>query len=156
MRSSYIIIPLLTIIVALIGKTVVKSCDAWTWYTSLQLPSITPANWVFPIAWNIIFMCAALAAIIVWNSFSRNIQFWAIIGLFIANAALNILWTYLFFGKHLIGYALFEAIILEFVTVSLMLLIAARSVAVSLLLLPYVCWVMFAIYLNYMIWMLNR
>ena len=155
MRSSYIIIPLLTVIVALLGKTVVQSCDAWTWYQALQLPGLTPPNWVFPIAWNIIFICAALAAIIVWNSFTRNLQFWAIIGLFIANAALNILWTYLFFGKHLIAYALFEAIILELVTIAMMLLIAARSMTISLLLLPYVAWVLFAIYLNYMIWMMN-
>lgn len=154
-RPSYVIIPLLTIIIALIGKNITKACDAWTWYQSLNLPSITPPNYVFPIVWNTIFILTALAVIIVWNTFERNIQFWAIIGLFIANACLNILWTYLFFGNHMIGAALLEAIILEFVTIALMAMIANRSYLVSLLLLPYVIWVGFAIWLNVLIYRAN-
>jgi len=154
-KSNYIIIPLLTIIVALLGKGITRDCDAWLWYKALQLPSITPPDWVFPIAWNIIFMCTAIAAIIVWNSFERTATFWATITLFCINAAMNLLWSYLFFGNQLIGAALIAAVGLEAVTITLMVLLYGQSMVASLLLVPYVIWVGFAIYLNAAIWYLN-
>src|SRR3989344_2722773 len=154
-KSSFIIIPLLTIIVALVGKSITRECDAWTWYKTLQLPAATPADWVFPIAWNIIFACAAVAAIIVWNYFQRSFTFWILLMLFGANAVLNMLWSYLFFGKHLIGAALLTALVLQAVTSALAVLLYHQSKAVSLLLVPYIIWLTVAIYLNTMIWYLN-
>lgn len=153
--SSYVIIPLLTLIVALLGRLVTKSCDAWTWYQSLQLPALTPPNWVFAIAWNIIFVCTAISAIVVWNSFERTMRLWTIMALFIANACLNIIWTYLFFWRHDIGMALIDAIALEAINLALIVLIGQRSRIAALLLFPYLIWVGFAIYLNTVIWISN-
>ena len=155
MRYSYIIIPLLAIIILLIGRVLTTSCDAMTWYHSLKLPALTPPNWGFALAWNIIFLCASIALIIVWNGFVRNMQFWAMITLFVANAILNMFWIYLFFTKHLIGAALIDAILLALVTITIMTLIASRSIVISMLLLPYSLWALFAIYLNYVIWLTN-
>ena len=154
-KSNYIIIPLLTIVVALLGKSITRTCDSWIWYQSLQLPAITPPEWVFPIAWNVIFVCTAVAALIVWTRFDRNGIFWAIIGLFCANATLNVLWTVLFFGNHLIGAALLTAITLEIITIALAALVYKRSFLTALLFAPYIVWCAFAIYLNSMIWYLN-
>jgi translocator protein len=154
-KSNYIIIPLHTIIVALLGKSITKECDAWLWYKTLQLPSMTPPDWVFPIAWNIIFIFTTIVAIIVWNSFERTATFWATITLFCINAAMNVLWSYLFFGNHLIAAALITAIGLEAITITLTVLIYKRSLLTALLLIPYIIWGGFAIYLNAIIWYFN-
>lgn len=154
-KSNYVIIPLLTIIVALLGKSITRECDSWLWYKSLQLPTTTPPDWIFPIAWHIIFICFVIAALIVWNRFKRDSNFWVLITLFCTNAILNVLWTYLFFAKHLIGAALFTAIGLEAITIALAALIYQRSSLTAVLLAPYIIWSAFAIYVNTMIWYLN-
>jgi len=154
-NSSFVVIPLITISILSIGGLLTRNPDTWIWYRSLVLPELTPPSWVFPLAWNIIFVLTTIAGILVWNSFERTTTFWLIIGLFFANAFLNILWSFLFFRQHLIGTALIDAIALEVVTIALAVLIAIKSLAIASLLLPYVIWVAFAIYLNFLILQLN-
>ncbi len=154
-RPNYIIIPLIAIICGLLGRLFARSYDAWAWYQTLQLPSITPPNHVFPAVWTTIFVLTAFAAILAWNTFERNFQFWGIMALFCLNAFLNVFWTYLFFSQRMIGAALLEAIALELVTVLLLGMVASRSYIVGALLVPYAIWNLFAIYLNYMIWITN-
>lgn len=154
-KPSFFVIPLLAFLIVYVGRLLTKSATAWAWYRSINLPEVTPPDWVFPIVWNSIFLLSAIAALLVWNNFVRTFSFWLIITLFLTNAFLNIFWTFLFFRHHLIGFALLDAIVLEIVTIALVVFIAKKSVWVSLLLLPYVAWVAFAIYLNYLILMLN-
>lgn len=164
-KPNYFIIPLVTILVALFGSWF--NTFGMSWYqTELVRPDITPPNYYFPIAWNIIFILTTAAALMVWNKpqfeerylviFKRKTKdFNLITGLFIANAVLNILWSLLFFSFRLILPALFEMIFLEATTLILMILIWKHSKVASLLLLPYLLWVAFATYLTYLIFILN-
>lgn len=164
-KKNYVIIPLITIAVAMLGSWF--NTFGMTWYqTELVRPDLTPPNYLFPIAWTTIFILATIAALMVWNKpqfeerylviFKRKTRdFNLIIGFFIVNAILNALWSLLFFTFHLIFPALVEMIFLEATTLILILLIWRHSKIASLLLLPYLLWVAFATYLTYLIYILN-
>ena len=152
-KLNYMVIGLITLVVSTLGR--VFSSAGMRWYYTLNLPSFTPPSWVFGIAWTIIFALTATAAALVWNRFERNRHFWFIIGLFVANAFLNILWTYLFFSQHKIGFALADAVLLFITVLSLIVLIGQCSLFVASLLAPYLGWTTFAIVLNAAVWWMN-
>lgn len=153
MKLSYIIIPAITIIVGALGRYYTSL--GMDWYQTINLPSYTPPNWVFAVVWNSIFLLATMAALIVWNTFSNQEHRLKIMLFFAINAVLNVAWSYLFFTKHMIGFALLESLALNATIISLMLLIAEESVATALLLTPYVGWVSFATLLTAHTWLIN-
>ena len=75
--------------------------------------------------------------------------------LFISQLVLNGLWTYLFFGLHLVGLSVVCLIVL--LAVSIWMLVAFKPISkpASYLVWPYVLWLCFALYLNATIWILN-
>lgn len=119
-----------------------------SWYASIK-PSITPPNYVFPIAWSVLFILIALSLYFVWVS-SKKDQKKQIAWAFGANLGFNILWSALFFGIRDTKSAFVEMIILWF-TILGMLAIAWRiSRKAFWMLLPYIIWVSFAAVLNFM------
>jgi translocator protein len=154
MKINFIIIPLLTMLVALIGSRFTAS--GMQWYRTIAVPSWTPPGYIISAVWTLIFILAAASALMVWNSMPRNTWFWGIIVIFLLNAALNMTWSYLFFVRHDIGYSIIEMIFLSLSVLALMIMIYRASPVGSLLLLPYFLWVLFATYLTVTIYHLNH
>lgn len=153
-KPNYIIIPLITIIVAIIGNYF--SSAGMDWYdTAIIKPAITPPKWAFPVAWNTIFLLTTASALIVWNKFKKGERRTTIMYLFAANAVLNVLWSYLFFNQYLILASFIEMIVIEITIISIMVLAWKYSKKVSLLLIPYAAWVVLASELTYLILKLN-
>ena len=153
MKPNYVVIPLITIAVALAGSHFTNRGMAW--YQTLKRPALTPPGAAIGAVWTVLYVLATLSALVVWNTFPRNERFGWIVGLFLVNAFLNGFWSYLFFGRALIGPALVEMIALLGTVVALMVLTFPGSKAASGLLIPYAAWVTFATYLTVMIWRLN-
>jgi tryptophan-rich sensory protein len=154
LKLNYFIIPALTFAVAYFGGKVTDA--GMDWYKTINLPAWTPPGFVIGIVWTIIFILTAMAAILVWNKGFGVNNFKLIIGFFVVNGLLNFLWSYLFFGKHLIGADIFTAGLLEISVLFLIILIWPISRLAAGLLFPYSAWVFFATYLNYIIWGLNK
>ena len=153
MKLNYVVIPLITVLVAFAGSQFTRS--GMEWYRTLDVPSYTPPGWLIGTVWTILYILAAGSALIVWNTFSRDLRFRWIVGLFLANAFLNAFWCYLFFTRHRIGTALVEMIFLFATVVALVVLIHPRSRCAAFLLVPYAVWVGFATFLTLSIWRLN-
>jgi tryptophan-rich sensory protein len=68
---------------------------------------------------------------------------------------LNAAWSYLFFTKHLVGFAVIDAVLIGITVGLIIILVWPYSKASALLLLPYLCWVSFASYLTYDFYTLN-
>lgn len=154
LKPYSVVFPLVTLFVAGLGS--MFTSGGMEWYdTQLIRPELTPPKWIFPVAWNLIFLATTVSALIVWNTFKRDDRFKWILGLFLANGFLNVLWSYLFFGKHLIALALYEMIALELTLLALHVLTWKKSKTASLLLLPYSLWIAFATFLTYQIVLLQ-
>ena len=154
MKLNYLIIPLITLLVSLLGSWLTSG--GMEWYQKIKLPAWTPAGSVIGFAWTTIFILSTISALLVWNKFPRDKRFVWVIGLFFINAGLNIFWSWLFFNQHLIGWAAIEAALLGLSVVGLIILIGPISRLATWLLVPYAAWVAFATYLTYLIWTLNR
>ncbi len=75
--------------------------------------------------------------------------------LFLIQWGLNALWTPLFFGLHLLGWAFAEILfLLVFILLTIRAFRPVDRVA-ALLLVPYAAWVAFASVLNFAIWRMN-
>jgi len=152
-KPNYFIIPIVVFLTSTLGGFITsKGMD---WYKGLNLPEITPPGYVISIAWTIIFILTAISCLIYYNKAFRNARFVFVITLFLINAGLNILWSYLFFNLHLVGAAILEMIILEATVLLLIYLVRPTSKLASALLYPYAAWVVFATYLAYQTLLLN-
>lgn len=137
------------LIVGGIGSLFTSSNTNTAWYSSIK-PSITPPNWVFPIAWNILFLLITFSLYFAWVNSKNKEQKKKVALIFGINFILNILWSVLFFGLKYTRLAFIE-IILFWISILTMILITRKiTKKSSWLLLPYLVWVAFASVLNYL------
>ncbi len=153
MKLNYIVIPVIALAVLTLGSQFTSA--GMDWYHTITLPTWTPPGALFGAIWTTIFIFATISALIVWNRMPRDRRFSWTRTLFVLNAVLNALWSYVFFARHWMGAAIFEALALEVTVLLLIALIWHRSRIAAALLLPYAAWVLVASYLTYSVWLLN-
>ncbi|CAM3280568.1 sensory protein TspO [Pseudomonas floridensis] len=117
------------------------------WYEKLVKPSFTPPNWLFPVAWTVIYLLLA------WAGYRLSLipGSQPVLALWAAQIALNTLWTPVFFGAHklLAGMVI---IAMLWIVVAAMLIMALRlDVLTGLMLFPYLLWLCVAAALNFSI-----
>lgn len=129
----------------------VATRQAPEFYAQLARPDWAPPGWLFGPVWTLLYALMAVAAWRVW----RKAGFATALYLFLAQLALNALWSWLFFAWRLGGAAFGEILLLW-------LLIAATVAAffridrlAAALLVPYLAWVSFACALTYAVWRAN-
>ncbi len=129
------------------------SNDAW--YNALTNSVLTPDGWVFGFAWTVLYALLGIALFLIMNKVKSRVNKTKAYVLFISQLLLNGLWTYLFFGLHMIGASVVCLAVL--LAVSVWMLVAFRPISkpASYLVWPYVLWLCFAMYLNSTIWVLN-
>lgn len=126
------------------------------WYRSLQFPSWKPPNWSFGPIWMVILMLAAASAVLAWAGTTSGSQRTGLVGLFVINGVLNMLWNLLFFTLRAPDWALVEMVFPWLSVLALMAFIWPISAIASLLLAPYLNWVAIAGVLNRAIVRLNE
>jgi translocator protein len=148
------------------------------WYQTLDKPSWTPAGSVIGTVWTILYFLMGIALYLVWarnfeiklpapeeirkswNKLSDKLYFgnWRslnVVLVFGAQLALNISWSAIFFGARQPGWAFFELLALWVAVVYTIVNFYRVSRPAAFLLLPYILWVTFAGYLNYLLWRMN-
>ncbi|TAA11992.1 tryptophan-rich sensory protein [Pseudoxanthomonas winnipegensis] len=143
---------LLVLVAGAIGAA--ASVQAATFYATLAQPSWAPPAAVFGPVWSVLYVLMGIAAWLVWRRGGWAAQRRALT-VFVAQLALNALWSWLFFGWHLGAAAMLDIVVLwMLIVVTVAMFWRARPLA-GLLLLPYLAWVSFASALNYAVWQLN-
>ena len=121
------------------------------WYSELNKPVWTPPNWVFPVAWPILYLLMSYSGATLANleSAGSALALWAL------QISLNTLWTPVFFGLKNLKLGLI-IIILLLVSVAICTYVFWLYAWISgLLFLPYLAWVVFAAALNAAVFKLN-
>ena len=125
-----------------------------TWYSTLNRSNLTPPNYVFPVAWTILYGIIGICGWLIWHEPSfRKLSI--IKTLYVTQLILNWSWTPLFFHYHLTGLSLIVLGLMDILVGAIILLAYRKIKAVSLLMLPYLFWILFASYLNFYIWWCN-
>ncbi len=125
-----------------------------TWYSTLDLSTLTPPNYVFPVAWTTLYGVIGACGWLIWRSQSRP-KLGIIKMLYVAQLILNWSWTPLFFHYHLTELSLLVLIAMDLMVGTLIWLAYQKMRSVSLLMIPYLLWIVFATYLNFYIWQYN-
>lgn len=125
------------------------------WYATLMRPELAPPNWLFAPVWTTLFFLMGIAAFLVWRKGWHRTEVKLALGIFGVQLVLNTLWSILFFGLRSPGAAFIEIIFLWLAIVATIVAFARVARPAAWLLAPYIAWVSFAAYLNYMIWTLN-
>lgn len=124
-----------------------------TWYPTLRKSALTPPNIAFPIAWGILYVLIGLSAGFVLNSTHPGRR--RAMGIWFVQLGLNFLWSLLFFTARqpLLGFL--DLLALDIAIVLYLSHSAPVSRWAAGLFVPYLCWALFATYLNAYIWAVN-
>ncbi len=125
-----------------------------TWYTLLNRSNLTPPNYVFPIVWSILYGIIGACGWLIWGA-QQFSKLTVIKNLYAAGLILNWSWTPLFFHYHFTGFSLMILILMDGVVAAIICLSYGKIRVVSLLMIPYLLWILFASYLNFYIWQYN-
>jgi len=120
------------------------------WYQSLNKPSWTPAAWVFPVVWTILYCMIAYAGWLAWKANATlAIVIWGM------QLILNGLWSYLFFGLKNMRAAMVDIVFLWGLIAGFIFVSYPASNMAALFFLPYLAWVSVATLLNLRMIQLN-
>ncbi|MCT4561151.1 MAG: tryptophan-rich sensory protein [Crocinitomicaceae bacterium] len=122
------------------------------WYMELNKAPWTPPGWVFGAAWTTIMICFSLYLAFLWPSVDNKKL---LIGLFAVQWILNVAWNPIFFQFHAIGFALIFITLLTFLIGYFLILYWTPLKLKSILLLPYLIWLLIATSLNGYIFLKN-
>ena len=115
------------------------------WYTNLSKAPWTPAGWVFGAAWTTIMICFAFYMSALWKSIKdkKTIAY-----LYILQIILNIGWNPSFFYFHQVLLGLVIISILTLLITYILFNYWDRLKLKSILILPYLVWLIIATSLN--------
>ena len=123
------------------------------WYNTLNISVLTPAGWVFPVVWGVLYFMIGLALFFIMqteNSRKMYDKTSAYI-FFVINLVFNTLWSFLFFGIQMPEFALLILVALIIDVVFMARAFYRINTAAFWLIVPYILWLFFALYLNGMI-----
>src|SRR5512134_338079 len=137
-----------------------------TWYPTLAKPAFNPPDWIFAPVWSALYLMIAIAGWRVWRRAGgearssgearggrREVRL--ALTVYAVQLALNLSWSFVFFGARLIGPALAVIATLLAAILANALLFWRIDRAAGALLVPYAAWVAFAALLNAALWRLN-
>ena len=142
--KKFIIILLITFGVAVLPTIFI---DFNTDY--LIKPALFPPKILFPIVWTILYI---LMSISLYLSSKYDNEVYKVYGI---QLVLNSLWSPLFFMFKTYLFSTIELIILLFIVIIMMYQMYLKNKAAGYLQIPYFIWLLYALYLNVSIFILN-
>jgi len=124
------------------------------WYAFLDKPPFNPPNWVFAPVWTALYCLMGYAFFRILRLAPTPRRRGAIIA-FLTQIAVNIAWSFAFFGAHNPFLGLLVVLALEGAILACIRRFARLDRIAALCLWPYAAWVAFAALLNAGVWLLN-
>lgn len=153
LRYALVTVPLLVFLGAVSGRAA-NSGYGNPWFDALVKPSFMPPGWMFGVAWTILYICLGFVLAMILHAQGARGRRLVLI-LFLAQLALNYLWSPLFFAMHQPVPALIVILAMIGLSAAAAMLLWPIRKAAALLMLPYLAWLCFASALNFEIVRLN-
>lgn len=123
-----------------------------SWYDSLNKSPLTPPSWIIGQVWSVLYMLMILS-LFVYIRTSPTPQGLA---LFFIQLFFNLTWSKLFFVEKVVCVSLVNIIFMNIFVFLTIIEFRKTSKVASNLLVPYMLWILFAMYLNYYICTNNK
>ena len=123
-------------------------------YRTVNRPALSPPGSVFPIVWTILYILMAISAYLVYESNPGCRK--PALTVYAVQLAVNFVWPLIFFNLEAYLSAFIVLLLLCVLVLGMIVLFYRCSRPAAFLQIPYFLWLIFAAYLNYGIFILNR
>lgn len=147
----YLFSILLALIVGLAPAVMTRSKAAL--YADLNLPWLSPPMWVFPVVWTLFYASLGWSMAKVWQREVRERKKAAIF--YAVQFAMNVLWVFFFFQWQMYLFSFFWLVALAMTAAHMVEKFRLVSDTAANLQIPYVAWLVYAVYLNFGVYLLN-
>ena len=124
-------------------------------YRLADKPALTPPEIVFPIVWTILYTLMGISAARVWIASEDKGSNGGLM-LYAIQLVVNFFWSIIFFTLQAYGFAFFWLLFLWLLVLLMIISFSKTDKLAAYLQVPYLLWLTFAGYLNFMVWMLNK
>ena len=126
-------------------------------YPELVKPPLAPPSILFPIVWTVLYILMGISSSMIYLRKNENIiASQNALSLYGANLIISFTWSIIFFGFQKYLFAFIWLLFLLFTIVRMVISFERLNKIAAYLQLPYIVWVIFAGYLNFAIYILNR
>ena len=125
-----------------------------TYKLTVRKPFLSPPDWLFPIAWGILYALMGIGAARIHLTGAEGRK--KALGVYLLQLGFNFFWSVIFFSLMAFGAAFLWLAALFVLVVWMVLLFSELDRPAGLLQIPYLLWLLFAGYLNLGVWLLNR
>ena len=143
--ALYILIPLgLGFITSLLIKTDL--------YNEIIKPEFSPPKIVFPIVWTILYILLGLSNYLINKDKKEEVKNL----IYYIGLAINLIWPFIFFNAKEYLLALTWLVLLIFFVILMIIEYFKKNELAAYIQIPYILWLIFAFYLNYNVFILNK
>lgn len=124
-----------------------------TYYNSLIQPKLAPPAILFPIVWTILYFLMGLSygIITIYSDLDSDVK-----TIYYSQLIVNLIWPIIFFVMKNRLLALIWIILLLILIIIMIVKFYKKNKVASLIQIPYLLWTIFATYLNFSIYLLNK
>lgn len=152
--QALILIVVVVVVVAVVGYWITKGTID-TWYKGLVRSSLSPPNQAFGIVWTTLYILIGISTYLAYSRSKTDADRTTVLTIFGVQMAMNLGWTWLFFGQKQIAMSGVEIVILLLTIIFNITLFYPIDKTAAWLLVPYALWVAYASALNYDVARLN-
>lgn len=146
MKKIIIFIPI--ILGTIIG---ILLMDSYVFYQGLIKPPLAPPNWLFPIAWSILYLLMGISYYKIIDKTDDVI----VRQIYRIQLFFNLVWPVIFFIFELLLLSSIWIVCLDVLVIIMIYMFYKIDSKAGLLQIPYLIWILFATYLNISIFVLN-
>ncbi|MFT8747131.1 TspO/MBR family protein [Liquorilactobacillus nagelii] len=124
-------------------------------YNHLSLPALSPPTYLFGIVWPILYALIGISGYLIYQQvYPKHIKL-IDYSLFLTQLILNFVWSIIFFKVSAYWLGFLIIIVLDLVVLSCIIHFYKNSRLASILMVPYLIWIIFASYLTLNVAILN-
>ena len=139
------------------GLAALLTKDNMNIYDRIVMPPLSPPGWLFPVVWTILYVLMGISSARIWiKGKEEGIDVTPSLKVYGWQLAVNFIWSLVFFNMQAFLLAFAWIVVLWALIYTMIKKFKEIDSLAAKLQIPYLLWVTFAAYLNFMIWILNR
>lgn len=122
-------------------------------YDEVNIPPLSPPMWLFPVVWCILYILMGIGAALVFKSIDSRKG--GALRIYALQLIVNFFWSLIFFNMRAFGFAVIWLLLLIALVVIMTAMFSKINKKAAWLQIPYIIWLLFALYLTLGIFILN-